>query len=728
MTALYLDGFDIYGQGSVGLGNMADGPWATVATGGGPSVPTWGAARTGEFALGVTAGSGGPCRFVLPALKAELFVSFGFAVDALPSGNFETQICSFNDNTNTVIAKLWCQSTGQLVLANAANTILAQSQGPVVVSHNWHFFEMDFNYTGGSFTLRVDDPTASGTPVIAATGLAYAGSSNVAQMTFLGIGGVPTPWLDDLFIRDTLGAVNNSWLGDRRVATLLADADTTTAGWSPRYYQMLGAGILNLTGANSGGGTTPACVSAASATSLNVGAGDFTIEQFVRFQSLPTGSNKAVIFGKWDETNNARSYQLFLGSQALNSGSLCFQTSTDGTVSTVQQPVVYPFTPELDTWYHIALVRASSELLLFVNGQQLGLPIADSRTYFAGAAPFALGAQVESAAGALQNTNMLGWLDETRFTVGFARYTANFTPTTVEFPRNVGGDPQFADVALLCGFDSLIQDESSFARALTARGNPFPAVQQTANDGAAVGVWSTLGKAAPDDNTFAEAPFLAASSVLTLSAQPANADTVRVGTKDGTTAATYTFKTALASAFDVLIDTSLQQALQNLFNAINAGPGIGTKYGTGTTVNFDVTASQLPAGQMAVSADVAGTAGNAVVTTASLTHGGGWTGGTLAGGTNIPGPSDFKVQRPPPLTTIISAAQISSRLFKSDAGTCSVNTALVGGLGGVISDVAHNLTVSPSYYNDIYETDPDTSAPITASTLINGRIRLNRAT
>jgi hypothetical protein len=717
MTAIYLDGFDHYGALTVGNANMLQGAYAT-ATGLGPDVPAFGT-RTGNLSL--SNNSAGLFRYVLPATKSTIILSCGFAVDALPGSNSSNRIIDFNDATNNVFAALYVTSTGVIELTQPdafgnPGTILASTQGPVIRSQTWHFLEMEFSQSGGTFVLRVDDATGTATPVINASGLSL-GSLPVAQLQLLSnpsASGRVRSWMDDLFIRDTSGSVNSGFLGDRRVATLLADADTATQGWSSRFYQKLGAGILNNTAANAG-------VSAATSTSLNVGSGDFTIEQFVRWQSLPTGSNKSVIFGKWDETGNTRSYQLFLGSVALNSGSLCFQTSTDGSVSTVQQPIVYPFTPELNTWYHIAIVRASSQDLLFVNGQQLGLPISDSRTYFAGAAPLGIGAQFETAGGRIVNTSHTGWLDEMRFTVGFARYTSNFTPTTTEFPRNVGGDPQFADVSLLAGFDSTIQDESSFTRTLTATG----AVQQTVNDGPSIGNWSTIGKAVPDDNTFVEAPLLPATSILTLSANPANADTVTI---HGAVSQAYTFKTALASAFDVLIDSNVQNTLQNLFNAINAGAGSGTKYGTGTTANVDVNATQLPAGQMQIIANAAGTSGNAIATTSSLTHGGGWTGSTMSGGTSIPGPSNFKVQRPPPLTTIISAMQITQRAFKSDAGLASINSAFVGPLGGVLTGSTHSLAVSPDYISDIYETDPDTAGPISPTTIINGAIQLNRDT
>lgn len=723
MTALKHDGWDHYGAGSFGLARMLDGNWAEVCSGGtcGPNVPSWGT-RTGAYALCADPNFPGNYRYVLAATKGRVFFSCGFSVDGLPSVDFKNRICTFRTASNVDIANLWVNSNGALALTGPAGTVVAQSQGPVIRSRTWHFLEMDFNQAGGGFVLRVDDPTGAGTPVINGTaGTVALGATAVGQMTVLGMPGVPTgavtSWMDDFYLRDSSGTVNNGWLGDRRIGTLLVSADTATAGWTPRYYHEIGAGILNDTTAN-------ACVTAATATSLNIGNGDFTLETFVRFQALPSGSNKAVIFSRWDQTANQRSYQLFLGSVALNGGALCFQTSTDGTVSTVTQSIVYPFTPDLDVWYHIAMVRASGELLLFVNGQQFGLPIADSTTYFAGTAQYSIGAQQE-AGGTIAGTNTQGWFDEHRFTVGFARYTSNFTPTTVAFPRGSGSDAHWANVALLAGFDSNIQDESGFGRALTARNG---AAQQTVSDGPAVGVWSTMGKAVPDDNTFAEAPLIPASSILTLNAQPAANDTVTVGTKAGPAAAVYTFKAALTAAYQVLIDTTLQGTLQNLYNAINAGPGAGTKYGTGTAANLDVTASQLPAGQMAVTANTAGTAGNAVATSVSLTNGGGWTGATLAGGVNIPGPSDFKMQRPPPLTTIISSIEPVFRGFKSDAGLASVNSGFVGPLGAVTTAGAHNLTVNPSYYSDIYELDPDTSAAITPSTLINGAVRINRAT
>jgi hypothetical protein len=85
---------------------------------------------------------------------------------------------------------------------------------------------------------------------------------------------------------------------------------------------------------------------------------------------------------------------------------------------------------------------------------------------------------------------------------------------------------------------------------------------------------------------------------------------------------------------------------------------------------------------MEVSANIPGSVGNAIVATASITGGGAWATGTLAGGVDIPGPSEFVFQRPPPNTTVISAIDFVYRAEKSDAGAATMRSSLVSGVGG----------------------------------------------
>jgi hypothetical protein len=730
MTAIFMDGFDHYGLDSSSLSSsqkqsprqLADGPYSYVQSvycG----IPSWGAPATGVGCLIWSGSSPQGCRFSLPTPGTNFYGSFRWATDTLYSGG--PAILAVMDNSANIICTLSFLANGSLVLKDISNNVLGSTSGPVVVTQNWHLMEFNVNTTAHTFQLRLDDAQATNSLTMSVTNAAITGTIGIISVIEGNTSGVPM-YVDDFFIRDAAGTVNNGWLGDRRISTLLANADTAISGWTPNYYKEFGAGILQLSSllaSNSTVQNPTAFVSAPASTGLDIGAGDFTLETFVRFDSLPTAGSYSSIFSRWDTGANNRSYRLILGSQGFNNSSLQFDTSTDGTTSTVATKVLYPWTPNTNQWYHLALVRASGQLLLFVNGQQLGVPVTDSATYFGGGSErLAVGIEYRESSGVVANTNLIGRLDETRFTNGYARYTTTFTTPSAAFPRGSGSDAQWSQVVLLMGYDSGIIDESGFSRVITAA-NGSVAFQPT--DGAAVGVYSTVNKLTPDDNTYIQASLLNATNTLTMITQPTNGNTVTVGTKNGSTAAVYTFKTTVTTAFDVLIDTTAQNTLLNLMNAINAGAGSGTKYGTGTTSNFDVVASQLPAGQILVTANVAGTAGNSIASTRTGTAAS-WLTATLTGGANIPGPTAFKLQRPPNNTTLISAMQMNVRALKTDSGTASIQQTFVGSLGGTAAGTVKNLTVSATYYRDIIETDPDTSSSLTPTTIINGTVSINR--
>jgi hypothetical protein len=74
------------------------------------------------------------------------------------------------------------------------------------------------------------------------------------------------------------------------------------------------------------------------------------------------------------------------------------------------------------TWYHVALVRASGIVKLYLNGTEIG-----SATITANCSGQNL------VVGGYYDTNYLynGYLDEVRITKGIARYTGNFTPSQI---------------------------------------------------------------------------------------------------------------------------------------------------------------------------------------------------------------------------------------------------------------------------------------------------------
>lgn len=718
---LWKDGFDHYGEfdGASGPGqsNMLAGSWAqldntvTVADN-----PSWGA-RTGSGCLGNHISANG-ARRVLPAATDPLIIAFGWSVTQLPNANGQIFPISLREGANKTVGGLCIESTGAISLRKSSitvangvlDTVIATTAGPVVVPENWHFFEMKIGVAAGTFRLDID-----GVTVITLTGVTWSNSASVAQIAVLlctPSGSTVTQYCDDLIVRDTTGTRNNDFEGDLRIAALYPNSDAAAQGWTARPRHKFGTGILD------NRAQTSSCVTAGTSTSTDLGSGDYTIEDFVRFYALPTGANKGVIFGKWDETNNRRSYQLYLGGPSLEAGNIVFRISTNGLAGTVAELISWPWTPDLDHWYHVAVSRAGGELFLFIDGVQQGLAVADSNVYFAGAARTVLGGQFDGAA--IANTAFTGFMDEFRLTVGFARYNADFTPPVAPFPRSVAGDPNFANVQWLSGFDSGINDESSVGRLLTAQQG---SVQSTPDDGAFN--FQVIAHTVPQDDTFIEAPLIPASSILTQIAQPLTTKTVTVGTKDGSTPAVYTWKAALTTAFDVLIGASLNASLANLVAAINGGAGSGVVYGTGTTANNDVNAIQLPIEQILVQANVPGTAGDAIATATNDANGS-WTGSTLAGGVDIPGPSEFGWDRLPPTTTIVKSITLVHRDFKSDAGTAKVQVSFIGPLGGNLDGTERSPTVTPTYYEDDFETDPDTSGDLSPTTIIGGRVRINR--
>jgi hypothetical protein len=115
-----------------------------------------------------------------------------------------------------------------------------------------------------------------------------------------------------------------------------------------------------------------------------------------------------------------------------------------------------------------------------------------------------------------------------------------------------------------------------------------------------------------------------ASGVLSFDGNVNAGETITIGET------IYTLVPALLEAYDVMLGSSASLTINNLIAAVTAGPGEGTIYGTGTVEHPDVTASAAP-GVMNVTAKVAGTEGNAIVTEATTVNAT-WGAATLQGG------------------------------------------------------------------------------------------------
>jgi hypothetical protein len=162
-----------------------------------------------------------------------------------------------------------------------------------------------------------------------------------------------------------------------------------------------------------------------SSDGFNMGTGDFTMEAWFYFTDF---SQSYALFDQWDSSGSTR-HQIWMGKTS---------SGTAGRLSWYYAgtSVFHSANPAVSTgaWTHIALVRHSGTLKIYINGT------ADSNTQshtgqFGRTAGMAFGDQLSGGASGRAQY----YLDDLRITKGLARYTSNFTaPTTAHLTS--GGD------------------------------------------------------------------------------------------------------------------------------------------------------------------------------------------------------------------------------------------------------------------------------------------------
>ena len=717
--------------------------------------PSWGA-RRGEFALyrnsaNVTrhnySGDNAyaitgqeSMRLAIPGASEHVrIIHFAFSVDQLPTVAVNHgHLISFQDLNGDIRGRLGINPSGRIVLYDGSThssgggsppsvdiqpTILAISSSPVVQAETWYSLSIKIT-TNGSDTnadveVYVGDIVAANL-VIDATAVAFTdtGEDEVDILGFLPVSmaghddsdddeDLTITYLRDIVVCNNAGSYNNDHLGQVFVAAQEMRTEDAGGGWVAHPREKLGSGILDHTTASTG-------LRAADNTLLRIGSSDFTVEGWYRFDALPT-SEEAILFGKWSENDNQRSHKL---TYVASDDTIRWEISTDGSAETTV--ITYPWIPDLQQWYHIAVCRETISgnqfTRLFVNGTQLGVDQADDNTYDPNTAAVGIASRFDSGNSLDSDQVFEGWVDEVRFTKGVARYTTDFTVETEPFGRNGVDDTDWSSVELMLGFDGAVTDESDNAFTMTAGSG---VVTLEPNDGDTS--YEVLNQRPSWDDTYIEATNTFAQTILTLTANPTAGETVTLGSQ------TYTFRTVFSSdpTDEVDIGADTEETLSNLVAAVNAGAGSGTAYGTGTTANANVFASVLPDPQALFEASTIGTAGNSVACTESMTNGS-FPDTTMAGGEDIPDPSDFAMERLPVDVTNVLALQVTTRGYKSDAGSAQLRYDLVGPSATVETGDAQATDLNPSWLRQIFEEDPDTAASITPSTITGGRVRVNR--
>jgi hypothetical protein len=166
---------------------------------------------------------------------------------------------------------------------------------------------------------------------------------------------------------------------------------------------------------------TPAGLSWNASTDWDFGAGNFTVECWVRFNTV-TGTQN--ILGIWGVSNK------FWNFSKSSTGQLSWHVSTNGTTDTAVVDATWG--PTTGTWYHIAVDWDGTKTRVYANGVMLGSNVTAYTISASQPGGFPMTVADRTANG------LNGWLDDVRVTKGVARYhnDSGFTVPSAAFPRS----------------------------------------------------------------------------------------------------------------------------------------------------------------------------------------------------------------------------------------------------------------------------------------------------
>jgi len=206
----------------------------------------------------------------------------------------------------------------------------------------------------------------------------------------------------------------------------------TDSSAASKTMAVSGAAQVRTAQSRSGGGSmyfngSGSYLSTAADASLDVGLGDFTVETWYYVgsatddQAILTINKPAVSTGVDVSMGIQHFGELLLGKVRafIYSGANQYSVDSSGALTA-------------NTWYHIAFVRSSGVLSLYLNG----VLQSSVNGNFAPNTPTTGGSLFVGRYSNSDPRYLNGYLDDLRFSKGVARYTANFTPSTGAFPNN----------------------------------------------------------------------------------------------------------------------------------------------------------------------------------------------------------------------------------------------------------------------------------------------------
>ncbi|CAB4221253.1 Concanavalin A-like lectin/glucanases superfamily [uncultured Caudovirales phage] len=189
---------------------------------------------------------------------------------------------------------------------------------------------------------------------------------------------------------------------------------------------------------------------------LQFGTGDFTVEYWIYFLTTP-GASSQFPLSKWAANTG---WELYYSGSAGGSNKFTFYTFAGSPY------LAGTTTPIGNTWYHLAVSRASGTIRLFVNGVQEASVTGDTSN-FNDTNTLYIGMENTTT-----NIKFNGYLTNIRLVKGVAVYTGNFTPPTIQLSTIQNASSNIAAVtgtqtSLLTLQNNTIIDNSANSAAIT---------------------------------------------------------------------------------------------------------------------------------------------------------------------------------------------------------------------------------------------------------------------
>jgi len=171
-------------------------------------------------------------------------------------------------------------------------------------------------------------------------------------------------------------------------------------------------------------GSVSAAISVpAGSASTNLGTGVFTLEMWIRPDSVSSGAIECIVGAA--SANTTRSFYV-----CFRDGTAYMYWYPDGTNATRQVMYFPANATSAQQWHHLAVTRDSSGTMrTFMDGIVGATVTTNTNFYYSNVSRFELGREANYGGSAFN-----GYIDDVRVTKGVARYTGNFTVPTAAFP------------------------------------------------------------------------------------------------------------------------------------------------------------------------------------------------------------------------------------------------------------------------------------------------------